>query len=92
MPNVWVYKFDGRIQCEPESQPVSLETMRDQLAALIGSPNILSMRKASRPMPDRCGSPTGSMNTYEITSAGWRLLERGTVGKNGFEKLDKSPA
>ncbi|GAB1720466.1 MAG: hypothetical protein NTAFB09_21970 [Nitrosospira sp.] len=86
MPNVWVCKFDGTIQCDENSEEITLEQMRKQLALVIGEDNILNMRKSSRPMIDLCGVPTGRLNSYEITERGWFLLNRGFVGNLGFEK------
>ncbi len=31
-----------------------------------------------------CGMPTGAANSYEITEEGWRTLNDGIVGPNGF--------
>jgi hypothetical protein len=86
MPNVWVCKFDGTIQCDESSREITLEQMRKQLASVIGEDNILDMKKSSRPMIDLCGVPTGRLNSYEITETGWFILNRGIVGNLGFEK------
>jgi len=83
MSNAWVCKFDGTIQCE-ESEAITLEVMKEELAAIIGSDNILGMEKRSEFMVQLCGMPTGVTNAYEITSEGWQLLNRGIVGPQGF--------
>lgn len=89
MPNIWVCKFDGTIQCDEDSKEITLEEMRKQLAALIGDDNILDMKKSSRPMITLCGMPTGRMNSYEITEKGWFVLSRGIVGPQGFERCEE---
>lgn len=91
MSNVWVYKFDGTIQCDEKVQEVSLEEMREELAVLIGSANILSMKKEQRPMVQLCGMPTGRINCYEITEASWLVLSTGIVGTVGFQRMDEGP-
>lgn len=82
--SVWVCKCDGTIQCDPNSSEISLETMREELASIIGEDNIISMEKRSQPMIQVCGAPTGRMNAYQITPAGWCILNRGFVGRQGF--------
>ncbi|MBA4141754.1 MAG: hypothetical protein H0X43_01860 [Nitrosospira sp.] len=84
MTNIWVCKPDGTIQCDEDSKEITLEKMRDELASIIGEDNIVSMKKTSRPMIQLCGMPTGSMNAYEITERGAFILERGIVGRQGF--------
>lgn len=91
MKNVWVYKFDGTIQCMPEVQETSLEKMREELASLIGDKNILSMEKGQRQVIQLCNFPTGKINCYEITQEGWSLLETGIRGPCGFERMDHGP-
>ena len=91
MSNVWVYKFDGKIQCDAESREIPLDEMRKQLVALVGVDNVLSMKKEVRQMVQLCGMPTGTINAFEITPAGWARLESGFVGKQGFERLDDVP-
>jgi len=66
--------------------------MREELAVLIGAANILAMRKDQRPMVQLCGMPTGRINCYEITDAGWALLSSGIVGMDRFQRLDEGPA
>lgn len=92
MSTVWVYKFDGTIQCDAEAREIPLEEMQKALATLIGAANILSMKKNQRPMVQLCGMPTGKINCYEITEAGWILLSTGIVGMNEFQRLDEGPA
>ena len=84
MSNIWVCKPDGTIQCDEDSKEITLEEMRGQLASLIGEDNIIGMRKISKPMIQLCGMPTGKMNAYEITEKGALILERGFVGRQGF--------
>ena len=84
MSNVWVCKFDGTIQCDPDSKEITLEEMRKELAMFIGEDNILGMEKRSVPMVQLCGMPTGSVNAYEITEKGESLLENGFFGRRGF--------
>ena len=91
MSNISIYKFDGTIQCDAESQEITLEEMRDQLVSLIGSANVLSMKKGVRPMIQLCGMPTGAINIYEVTQNGWTILQTGIQGKQGFEKVDDVP-
>jgi hypothetical protein len=83
---VWVCKFDGTIQCDPDSKEITLEEMRKQLATIIGEKNIRAMEKRSRPMPELCGLPTGNTNAYEITEEGAFILEHGFVGPMGFTR------
>ena len=84
MGNVWVFKFDGTIQCDPDSVEITLEEMRQELSRIIGEGNIVSMEKRSREMIQLCGMPTGSANAYEITEEGWYILNHGIVGRLGF--------
>lgn len=91
MANVWIYKFDGTIQCDPSSLEIPLDKMRSDLVMIIGEVNVLSMKKARRLMSQLCGMPTGSINVYEITEAGWQLLADGIAGKHGFARLDGFP-
>ncbi len=88
MSNVWVYKFDGTIQCA-ESRAIPIEEMRKSLELLIGAANVVSMKKTTRYMIQLCGMPTGAINTYEITPAGWMLLKNGISGDGGFQRLDE---
>lgn len=83
--NVWVCRHDGTIQCESFPE-ITLADMRNELAALIGEDNILDMKKEQVMMPSACGLPTGGINSYEITPAGWHLLTHGISGPNGFFK------
>ncbi len=92
MATIWVYKFDGTIQCNAEFSEVSLEVMRAELAVRVGTDNILSMKKDQRPMIQLCGMPTGQINCYELTEAGWLLLTTGIAGAGGFQRLDEGPA
>lgn len=88
MSNVWVFKFDGSIQCDPESKEVSIEAMPKQLGEILGFEKIVSMKKATRPMIKLCGMPTGSINAYELTEVGWTLLNDGIAGTCGLSRLD----
>lgn len=91
MSNVWIYKFDGTVQCEAEALEIPLEEMRRQLVVLIGANHILSMKKEQRPMIQLCGMPTGALNCYEISQEGWILLSTGIAGMDGFQRLDEGP-
>jgi hypothetical protein len=91
MTHVWVYKFDGTIQCDDVAKETPLEEMRKQLETLVGSGNVLSMKKGLRPMIQLCGMPTGTVNCYELTEAGWALLSSGIAGCAGFQRLDHGP-
>lgn len=79
MGTVWVYKFDGTVQCDAEAQEIPLEQMRTELVVLIGDENVQSMKKDQRPMIQLCGMPTGRINCYEITETGWVLLSTGKI-------------
>ncbi|MCL9847309.1 hypothetical protein [Ralstonia solanacearum] len=93
MSKVWVYKHNGTVQCDSSHKPVSLGETRKTLEALIGSGNVLSQEERTVPMIQLCGAPTGNVNAYEITEAGWSLLRHGTVGSVGFERWsDESKA
>lgn len=89
--SIWVYKFDGTIQCEADVKEISLERMREELSKLIGGDNILSMKKGQRPVITLCGITTGKINCYEITSHGWYVLQHGIMGPCGFERMDHGP-
>lgn len=91
MANVWVYKFDGTVQCEPEALEITLEAMRAELVLRVGASNIVNMKKDQRPMIQLCGMPTGALNCYELTELGWDLLSRGVVGMGGFQRMDEGP-
>lgn len=87
MSGIWVYKFDGTIQCAPANEgEISLDAMKKELSELIGEDNILSQEKRRYPgaIIDLCGAPTGAVNAYEITAKGQYLLIHGIVGTNGF--------
>lgn len=86
MPNVWVCKPDGTIQCDGDSKEITLEEMGKELAMIIDKDNIISMKKISTPTIQRCGMPTGNMNAYEITESGALLLESGFMGPLGFKR------
>lgn len=92
MATVWVYKFDGTIQCDADVQEVPLEVMRGELAVVVGAANILSAKKDQRPMIQLCGMPTGRLNCYELTEEGWLLLSTGMAGMGGFQRIDEGPA
>lgn len=88
MSNICVYDFDGTIQCDKESKEIPLEVMREKLIKLIGQQSIISQRKAKITMVQLCGMPTGNINAYEITDAGWTLLMTGFPGPQGFKRLE----
>lgn len=83
--SVWVCKYDGKIQCDDNSQSTPLDVMKAELAALIGSDNILSAETRARNVIALCGMPAGGVNAYEITQQGWDILNSGFVGRQGFE-------
>jgi hypothetical protein len=87
MNSIWVCKHDGSIQCEPGGG-LSLKEMRRQLAELIGEENILKMEQRSVTVIQVCGAPTGKLNAYLITEEGWRFLNDGIRGRQGFESCD----
>lgn len=89
MKNIWVFDFDGTIQCDSDAKAISIEKMQEKLGLLVGMENILSSEKSIRTMPAMCGLPTGAMNTYELTAQGWQLLSNGIRGMQGFKRLDK---
>lgn len=86
MANVFVYKLDGSQQCYPDQGSRSVDDDRKALAALIGDAEIRHGEKLRIPIlvTERCGSPTGMGNVFEITEAGAYKLFRGTVGPLGF--------
>jgi hypothetical protein len=86
MPNVWVCKPDGTIQCDEDSKEITLEEMAEELAMIIGKNNIISMKKISTPVIQLCGIPSGNMNAYEVTESGAILLESGFMGPLGFKR------
>lgn len=88
MKNVWVYKFNGTIQCDPETAAIPLEIMRLELEKYAGAENVLAMKTSTRIMPALCGMPTGAINTYELTPAGWYQLEHGVLPNPGFMLLE----
>lgn len=69
--------MSARWVCKPapegKDKETSLEEMRAELAAVIGSDNILSMETR------------GKINAFEITAEGWEILTQGFVGPQGFE-------
>ncbi len=86
MENIWVCKADGTVQCDDNAKEISLEDMKALLAVIIGMSNILNMEKRSLQKFTLCGAPTGKVNAYEITQAGWDILNRGFVGSAGFRR------
>ena len=90
MSEIWVYKADGTIQCEPaEAHEISLDEMRRELATLIGAENILGAeeRPPLGPVISLCGAATGQINAYRITLEGFRLLMTGIAGTGGFQPV-----
>ncbi|MGF1684831.1 hypothetical protein [Photobacterium minamisatsumaniensis] len=62
---VYVYQYDGTVQCSPEGE-ISLDEME---ATLTGNGiNVISKRKGTDGLNhiDMCGASTGSVNIYEI--------------------------
>ena len=90
MSTVWVYKFDGTVQCADIPEVPKAE-IRSQLAIRIGENNILSEAKEKQQLivPQQCGLPTGHIYAFEITQQGWALLSTGFAGPGGFELLQE---
>ncbi|MHC2432735.1 hypothetical protein [Bradyrhizobium sp. USDA 4451] len=65
---VYVYKYDGSVQCGG-GQPISLEAMAKELTD--AGITIISQRKGTDGLahPFVCGATTGAINIYEIDSA-----------------------
>ena len=85
IPNPWVWRHNGSIQCESwPGQP--LEEAREQLAALIGEENILEAEERELPciIPRVCGIPTGRVNACLVTVQGYLLLIHGFPGPRGW--------
>ena len=90
MSEIWVYKADGTIQCEPtEAHEISLDEMQTELAMLIGDKHILGAeeRPPLGPVISLCGAATGQVNAYRITLEGFRLLMTGIAGTGGFQPM-----
>lgn len=88
MSEIWVYKWDGTVQCQPsEGHEISLDEMREQLAQIVGDKNILNQEKrdALGAVIAQCGTPTWKNNAYQITDEGFYLLMHGFVGPAGFQ-------
>lgn len=85
MKNLWIFKFDGTIQCDSGSLEISLQEMRKILEDLVGAANVLDMEKRQVTVIQQCGTPTGSVNAYEVTQEGWFILNHGIVGNPGFK-------
>jgi hypothetical protein len=83
MTGKWVCKPDGRIQCQ-DNPEIPLDTMRKQLAAIVGDDNILDQKKITVITPKMCGIPAGTMNAYDLSEFGYELLHNGFVGPMGF--------
>lgn len=90
MSDIWVYKADGSVQCQPDDDNVkSLDETRAELAQLIGDEKILAQEKRGPvgPVIALCGHPTGNVNAYKITPEGLDLLLSGIAGRGGFDVL-----
>lgn len=85
IPNPWVWRHDGTIQCSDVAGE-TLEEAREQLASIIGEANILQGEKRTLPCPiiQMCGVPTGQVNAFQITVEGWLLLVHGIFGMMGW--------
>ncbi len=92
MQTLWIYRFDGTVQCDSGSREVTLEEMRAGLEAIVGEQNVRGMEKRSLPTVELCGVPTGVVNAYEVTAEGWMLLNHGVVGNPGFALWPESRA
>jgi hypothetical protein len=86
MANVFIYRFDGSRQCDPERRSRSVDDDRKALATLIGDAEIRHGEKLRVPVlvTERCGSPTGMGNVFEITEAGAYKLFHGFPGPQDF--------
>ena len=89
MPDIWVCKDDGTIQCQKNPE-ITLDDMRKRLARLIGEDNILDQEKRSRIVARMCGIPTGRMNAYKLTKQGEYELFHGFSGPDGFRRCGES--
>lgn len=85
MTSTWVWRHDGTLQCGLGSEE-TLDEAREALATIIGDDNILTGEKRTLPWPiiQLCGAPTGQVNAFELTEAGFWLLFHGFVGPMGF--------
>jgi hypothetical protein len=85
IPDPWVWRHDGTIQCS-DVVGQTLEEAREQLAALIGEDNVLQGEKRTLPCPTikMCGVPTGQVNAFQITVQGWLILVHGFLGMMGW--------
>jgi hypothetical protein len=88
---IWICKPDGTIQCEPDIAGTSLQDARKELEAVIGAQHVLNGAKRSRIVIFMCGTPTGSLNAFEITLEGWKLLQTGVVGNLGYAPCGGEP-
>jgi len=81
----WVWRHDGTLQCGQGTEE-TLQEAREQLGAIIGAANILQGEKRRLPgmILQICGAPTGSVNAFELTPAGFWILFHGIVGPIGF--------
>ena len=77
---VFVFKYDGSLQCEKESR-IPIEVMQRQLDNI----KIFSSESKNDGLfrSQVCGSPTGQMNVYEILETDFK-----TAKKLGFKKLE----
>ena len=85
IPNPWIWRHDGTIQCSDVAGE-TLEEAREQLASVIGEHNVLEGEKRTLPCPiiQMCGVPTGQVNAFQITVQGWLLLIHGFPGMMGW--------
>ena len=83
--NPWVWRHDGTLQCGLGAEE-TLQEAREQLATVIGATNILDGEKRTLPgvFPQVCGAPTGQVNAFKLTPAGFWVLFHGIVGPIGF--------
>lgn len=93
MTGVWVYKYDGTVQCQPDVEAEPLETTEKALAALIGKDAILEALHTATPeaVLEQCGRTTGRANAFRITEDGALRLFRGFVGPQGFKLWTWAP-
>ncbi len=92
MKKIWVYKFDGTIQCDSDSSSISVDDMRAELEECVGVDNVLDSKRAKLTMVAACGAPTGAVNAYELSAMGLYLLRHGISPNPGFKMFQEPKA
>src|SRR5438270_631682 len=74
VPSPWVWRHDGTLQCGLGSEE-TLDEARAQLETVIGAANVIQGEKRHLPglIIQLCGAPTGQVNAFELTPAGFLL-------------------